>query len=135
MNKVMLAGNVGKDPLKAVTPNGRAVARFDLATKEVWTADNGDKREQTTWHHITAWGPKADIVMKHITKGRLIGIEGKIRNYSYTKNDQTFYASEVVAQNIQFLDKAPRGPAEFQAPPVEEANPPYGEDAYEEPAF
>ena len=104
VNKVILIGNLGKDPELKYTTSSRAVVNFSLATSERWTSQDGQKQEKTTWHNIVAWGKQAEVINEYCRKGKQLYIEGRIDNRSWDKDDGTKgYISEVVVQNFQFL--------------------------------
>jgi len=109
VNKVILIGNLGKDPELKYTPSGRAVTQFPLATTEQWTGQDGQKNEKTTWHNIVAWGKQAEVMKEYLRKGRQVYIEGRIDNRSYEKKDGSgkAYISEVIVQNFQFIGNRP----------------------------
>ena len=79
VNKAILIGNLGKDPEVRFTNNGKAVARFPIATSEVWTDADGNRQERTEWHNIVAWDRLAEICNQYLTKGKLIYIEGALQ--------------------------------------------------------
>lgn len=104
INKVILVGNVGKDPEIRHLDSGVAVANFPLATSENYTAKNGDKVESTEWHNIVAWRGLAEVVEKYVKKGRQLYIEGKIKTRSWEdKEGNKRYTTEVVADVMQML--------------------------------
>jgi single-strand DNA-binding protein len=104
VNKVILIGNLGKDPEVRYTANGKAVARFSLATSEVWNDAEGNRQERTEWHNIIVWGKQGETCGQYLAKGRQAYIEGSIRNRSYDdKNGQKRYITEIVAQRVRFL--------------------------------
>ena len=105
VNKVILIGNLGRDPELKYTPSGQAVANFSLATTERWSSQDGQKNERTVWHNIVAWGRQAELAKEYLRKGRQVYIEGRIDNRSYDKKDGSGkgYISEVVVQSLQFL--------------------------------
>src|SRR5437762_9208694 len=104
VNRVMLIGNLGKDPEVRFTPSGRAVARFPLATSEVWNDAEGQRQERTEWHNIVVWGKQAETCGQYLSKGRQVYIEGSIRSRQYDdKEGQKRWITEVVAQRVQFL--------------------------------
>ena len=112
LNKVMLIGNVGKDPevryLDGAGQNGagRKVATFTLATSERYRDRNGDSRENTEWHNIVAWGQPADIVERFVKKGTQLYIEGRLRTRSWTdKTGNTRYTTEINVDNLQLLGR------------------------------
>ena len=123
LNKVMLIGNVGKDPdiryLEGNNPNTpqTKVATFTLATTERYRDRAGEVRENTEWHNIVAWRSQADIVDKYVRKGTSLFIEGKIRTRSWTdQSEQKHYVTEIVADSLQLLGKKSDNPATQQSP-------------------
>ncbi|MCH8028110.1 MAG: single-stranded DNA-binding protein [candidate division Zixibacteria bacterium] len=123
VNKVILLGNLGKDPDLRYTPSGKAVATFSLATSERWTSQDGQKQENTTWHNIVAWGKQAETMKEYLTKGRQVYIEGRIANRSYEdKEGNKKYISEVVVQSFSFVgNKGSSGNGGGQTTPAEPA--------------
>lgn len=108
INKVILVGNVGKDPEIRHLDSGVAVANFPLATSESYIAKNGDKVETTEWHNIVVWRGLADVAEKYVTKGRQLFIEGKIRTRSWDDKDgNKRYTTEIVADVMQLLGPRP----------------------------
>lgn len=106
LNKVMLIGNVGKDPEIISLESGTPLVKFPLATSETYTDKEGNKTEQTTWHTIVMWRGLAQAAQKLITKGKQLYIEGKIKNRSYTDKDNvTRYITEIEAENFILLGK------------------------------
>jgi len=104
VNKVILIGNLGKDPEVRFTTNGRAVARFPIATSEVWNDANGNRQERTEWHNIIVWGKQGETCAQYLAKGRQVFIEGSIRSRSYDdKSGNKRYVTEIVAQRVRFL--------------------------------
>jgi len=104
INKVILVGNVGKDPEIRHLDSGVAVANFPLATSESYTAKNGDKVTSTGWHNIVLWRGLAEVAEKYVTKGRQLYIEGKIKTRSYDDKDgNKRYITEIVADVMQML--------------------------------
>jgi single-strand DNA-binding protein len=113
LNKVMLIGNLGKDPEVRFTGGGRAVARFPLATSEVWNDADGQRQERTEWHNIVVWGKQAETCGQYLAKGRQVFVEGSIRTRQYDdKEGNRRYITEVTAQRVQFLGGGARGGAE-----------------------
>lgn len=105
-NRVQLIGRVGQDPEVKNLEGGKKVANISIATSDVYIKENGDKVEQTEWHRITAWGKTAEIIEKFVTKGKEIGIEGKLTHRSYEdKNGEKRYITEVVANEVLLLGK------------------------------
>ncbi len=128
VNKVILIGNVGKDPEVNYIKEDLPVARFSLATSESYTNREGEKVTNTEWHNIVIWRGLAKVVEKYVRKGSKLYIEGKITNRQYEKDGQTRYISEVVANNMQMLDSKNSGSSADSAqeaplptpPPVDE---------------
>lgn len=105
-NKVFLIGNLGNDPEIIETSNNTKLAIVSLATTEYYKNQNGEKSENTQWHRITAWGPKAELFEKYLKKGERIMVEGKIVNRSYTnKAGDKRYSTEIKVLDIQFFNQ------------------------------
>lgn len=106
VNKVILVGNLGKDPELRYTPAGVAVATFSLATSERFKDRNGETQEKTEWHNIVAWRQLAEICGKYLHKGKQVYIEGKIQTRSYDDRDgNKRYITEIVADQMQMLGR------------------------------
>ena len=100
INKVILVGNLGKDPELRQTQNGNSVASFRIATTEYF----GDKEKRTEWHNIVVWGKQAENADKYLSRGKSVYVEGRITTRSWVdKEGNKRYKTEIVAQNIQFL--------------------------------
>jgi single stranded DNA-binding protein (ssb) len=105
LNKVMLIGNVGKDP-DIRSANGTPVASFPLATTEVFSSKNGQRQEHTEWHNIVVWRRLAEVVEKYVKKGTPLFIEGRIRSRSYEGKDGVKrYITEIYADNFKLLGR------------------------------
>ncbi|MBK0404448.1 single-stranded DNA-binding protein [Adhaeribacter sp. BT258] len=110
INKVILVGNLGKDPEVRHLENNVAVATFSLATSESYKDKNGQRVDKTEWHNIVMWRGLADVAEKYLKKGQMVYIEGKIRNRSYQdKEGQTRYTTEIVADEMTMLGARPDG--------------------------
>jgi single-strand DNA-binding protein len=126
LNKVQFIGRLGADPRLAYLPSGQPVVNFSLATDESYTDKNGNKVDKAEWHRIVAFGKIAEFVQNYLGKGRQVFIEGKLRTRKWQdQQGQDRYTTEVVAYNIQALDKKPeQTPAEasmdMQTPPPSE---------------
>lgn len=104
VNKVILVGNVGKDPEVRHLDSGVAVANFPLATSETYTAKNGERVTTTEWHNIVLWRGLAEIAEKYVTKGRQLYIEGRIRTRNYDDKDgNKRYVTEIYGDVMQML--------------------------------
>ena len=110
LNKVMLIGNLGRDPELNVTPSGQALARFSVATTETWKNPQGEKQSKTEWHNIVVWGKQAEIAEKFLRKGKQVLIEGRIQYREYT--DQAGVkktACEIRCDNFVMLGRMEEG--------------------------
>jgi single-strand DNA-binding protein len=107
VNKVILIGNLGKDPEVRHLENGGVVANFPLATSEVFTdRSTGEKKEITDWHDIVAWRGLAEVVEKYVRKGTKLYVEGKLKKRSWQdKEGQTRYSVEIVADELTILSR------------------------------
>lgn len=104
VNKVILIGNLGKDPELRYTPSGQPVATFSLATSERWTDRNGQRQDRTEWHTVVAWGKLGELVNQYLSKGRSAYVEGRINTRSWDDKDgNKRYKTEIVALQVQFL--------------------------------
>ncbi len=106
LNKVMLIGNLGKDPEMRYTPAGVPVASFSMATSESWRDQDGNTQERTEWHNIVAWRKLAEICSEYLKKGKKVYIEGRIQTRSYDDKNtgQKRYMTEIIADNMIMLD-------------------------------
>lgn len=128
VNKVILIGNLGKDPEVRHLENGAVVANFSIATSEVFTdKTTGEKKETTDWHDIVVWRGLAQIAEKYLKKGYKVYVEGKLKKRSWQdKEGNTRYTTEVVADELTILSR-PEGSdkiAEAQAPYSQTGTPP-----------
>jgi single-strand DNA-binding protein len=105
VNKVILVGNLGKDPEVRHLEGGVAVANFPIATSESYKDKSGNKVEQTEWHNIVMWRGLAEVAEKYLRKGMTVYIEGKLRTRSYEKDGQKHYRTEVLADNMTMLSR------------------------------
>ncbi len=105
LNKVMLIGNVGRDPELKYTPSGIPVTSFRLATSETWKDRDGHVQEHTDWHTIVAWRGLAEVINKLVKKGTRVYIEGRIQTRSFEdKNGSKRHVVEILADNMLLLD-------------------------------
>jgi len=106
LNKVILIGNLGKDPEVSYTPSGIAVAKFSMATSEKWKDAEGNFQERTEWHNIVAWRKLAEICGQYLKKGSKAYIEGKLQTRSWDDKNTGVkkYMTEIVADNLIMLD-------------------------------
>jgi single-strand DNA-binding protein len=110
LNKVMLIGNVGKDPEMRFTPTGSPVTSFSVATNRTYNTPEGEKKQETEWFSIVAWSKLAELCNQYLTKGKLIYVEGRLQTRTWDGTDgQKHSRTEVVASQVLFLDKAGTG--------------------------
>tara|TARA_R100000963_G_scaffold33635_1_gene26107 strand:- start:2143 stop:2541 length:399 start_codon:yes stop_codon:yes gene_type:complete len=106
LNKVMLIGNLGRDPETRYTNSGSAVANFSIATTDRWTDRQGERQERTEWHDIVVFDRLADLSQNYLRKGSTVYIEGRLQTKSWEGQEgEKKYRTEVVATAVQFLDK------------------------------
>ena len=106
LNKVFIAGRLTADPDLRTTPSGTNVVSFSVATNRVWRDKNGERREETEFHNVVAWGRQAEIVNQFLKKGSLILVEGRLQTRSWEgKDGQTRKTTEIVAERIQLGPK------------------------------
>ena len=104
VNKVILMGNLGKDPEVRFMPNGDAVCNFSIATTDNWKDKNGEKQERTEWHNIVMYRKLAEIAGEYLKKGRPVFIEGRLHTRKWqTKEGQDRYTTEIIAESMQML--------------------------------
>ena len=110
VNKVILIGNLGKDPELKYTPQGTAVAKFSLATNERFKDKSGEWQDRTEWHNITCWARLAEIAGEYLKKGRTVYIEGSLRTDSWDdkQTGQKKYMTNIVANDLVLLSGGPR---------------------------
>jgi single-strand DNA-binding protein len=104
VNKVILLGNLGRDPETRYTTGGDAVTNLRIATSEQWKDKSGEKQERTEWHSVVLFGRQAEVAGEYLKKGRSVYIEGRLQTRKYTDKDgHEKYATEVVGDRMQLL--------------------------------
>ena len=103
VNKVILVGNLGRDPEVRYMPNGEAVANFSIATTENWKDKSGVKQEKTEWHNIVMYRKLAELAGEYLKKGSPTYIEGRLQTRKWEKDGVTRYTTEIIGDNMQFL--------------------------------
>ena len=104
LNKVMIIGNLGRDPEMRFTANGQAVANFSVACNRRYTTRDGEQRDETEWVRVVCWGRQAEIAGQYLQRGSQVYVEGRLQTRSWEdQQGQTRYMTEVVANNFQFL--------------------------------
>ena len=110
LNKVMIIGNLGRDPEMRFTANGSAVTNFTVAVSRQYSSADGERREETEWVRVVTWNKLAEQCNQFLQKGRRVYVEGRLQTRSWDGQDgQKRYSTEVVAQDVQFLDRAGAG--------------------------
>jgi len=122
VNKVILIGNLGRDPEMRTTPQGTSLARFSVATSTTWKDASGAKQERTEWHDVVAWEKLAQICGEYLHKGKMVYIEGSLQTRSWEDQaGQKRYKTEIKANNVVMLSPPPRSDATRPAPAKEES--------------
>jgi len=104
VNKVILIGNLGRDPETRYTTGGDAITNLNIATSEQWKDKNGEKQEKTEWHRVVLFGRQAEIAGEYLKKGRSVYIEGRLQTRKYTDKDGVEkYSTEIVGDRMQLL--------------------------------
>ncbi len=133
LNKVMLIGNLGKDPEVRYTAGGTAVASFSVATSERFKNKNGEWEEKTEWHNVTLWARLAEIAGEYLSKGKTVYIEGRLQTRKWQDRDgKDRYTTEIVGEKMQMLSGKGEGNGGARQGGGRPAS---QEPVYEEPAF
>jgi single-strand DNA-binding protein len=104
LNKVMIIGNLGRDPEIRYTPSGKPVTSFNIAASRSWVSADGERREETEWFNVIAWGSLAEICNQHLCKGQQVYIEGRLQTRGWEDdNGQRHFRTEVVANEMIIL--------------------------------
>jgi single-strand DNA-binding protein len=131
VNKVILIGNLGKDPEIRTTPQGTSLARFSVATTTNWKDASGARQEKTEWHDVVAWDKLAQICGEYLHKGKMVYVEGSLQTRSWEDQaGQKRYKTEIKANNVVMLSPrdASRAGAPKEVSAVAESGPPPAED-------
>jgi single-strand DNA-binding protein len=117
VNKVILMGNLGRDPEVRFMPNGDAVCNFSIATTDSWKDKAGERQEKTEWHNIVMYRRLAEIAGEYLKKGRPVYLEGRLQTRKWqTKEGQDRYTTEVIADSMQMLGGRDGAPAQESQP-------------------
>ena len=105
VNKVMLVGNLGRDPEMRALPSGQQVANFSLATSRRYKDRDGNRKDETEWHNIVCFGKQAEIAGQYLTKGKMIYVEGRLQTRSWDDKEtgKKQYRTEIICENFQML--------------------------------
>jgi single-strand DNA-binding protein len=125
VNKVILIGNLGKDPVVQNFDNGVKKASFTLATSETFKDKNGEKSEHTEWHYIILWRGLAEVAEKYLKKGQTVYIEGKIHKNEYEKNGEKRTVYEIIGESMTMISRKDQSHKVEEKPndPVDELPP------------
>lgn len=132
VNKVILVGNLGRDPEVRSLPNGNPVASFSVATSRRWKDPQGNRQDSTEWHNVVCFGRQAEIAGQYLTKGKQVFVEGRIQTRSWDDKStgEKKYKTEIICENFQMLgsrgDSGSRGAGGVQAGPDYDSEPHYG---------
>ena len=122
VNKVILIGNLGKDPETRYMSNGDAVTNITLATTDTWKDKNGEKQEKTEWHRVTFYRKLAEIAGEYLKKGRSVYVEGRLETRKWTdKNGVERYTTDIIASDMKMLGNR-SGSGSFESPDHEQDN-------------
>jgi single-strand DNA-binding protein len=129
LNKVMIIGNLGRDPEIRYTQQGLAVVTLAVATSEEWTdKTSGQKQEKTEWHRVKVFGKQGENCGKYLSKGSKVYVEGRLQTTSYEKEGQTHYSTDIVAATVQFLSgRSDAGQGQQAGAGFQDNGPPAGE--------
>lgn len=109
LNKVMIIGNLGRDPEMRYTPSGKPVTSFSVAVSRSFVKAEGERTEVTDWFNVVAWGRLAEICSQYLTKGSMVYVEGRLETRSWEgDNGQKHYRTELVANDVNILDRKGR---------------------------
>ena len=104
LNKVMIIGRLGRDPEMRYTPSGRPVTNFSVATSRSWNASDGERRTETEWFNVVAWGSLAEICNQYLVKGQQVYVEGRLQSRSWEDSEGKRHTSvEIVASEMIML--------------------------------
>ncbi|MGC9400578.1 MAG: single-stranded DNA-binding protein [Anaerolineae bacterium] len=105
LNKVLIIGQLGRDPEMRFTGSGCPVTTFNVKTTRGWTNDHGEREEESEWFHVVAWGGLAEVCKQHLQEDALVYVEGRLQTRSWDDAEgQRHYRTELVAQEVIFLD-------------------------------
>jgi len=129
INKVIIVGNLTRDPEMKQTPNGQSITTFGIATNREWVTQEGDRKQSAEFHECVAWAKLAEICEKYLKKSKLVYVEGYLKTRSWdTEEGVRKFKTEIIIQDMVMLDKRPKGDddnsgeAPTETAPTEEAN-------------
>jgi single-strand DNA-binding protein len=123
LNKVLLIGRLGHDPEMRYTPSGKPLTKFRMASDRNWTTTDGEKKSETEWFNVVAWGKLAEICNQYLKKGKQVYIEGRLHTRRWQDDKGTNHSAvEIIAQEMIMLDGRP-GDSMTEEPPAEDEYP------------
>lgn len=127
LNKVMVIGNLGRDPEMRYTPSGRPVTTFSVATSRSWHSADGERHEETEWFNVVAWGSLAEICNQHLRKGQQIYVEGRLqtRRWEDSEGNKHFTTELVAKEMIMLSDRRDINTSTYTSKPAENEFSPY----------
>lgn len=135
LNRTTIIGNLTRDPESRTTPSGVTVTNFSVATSLVWNDQSGQRQEIPEYHNIVAWRKLAEICAQYLRKGRKVYVEGRLQTRSWDDpNGFKRYKTEIVAQNMIMLDRAPEGSYSAPAPQAQSVQPQAADSPDAQPA-
>ena len=118
VNRVIIIGNVGQDPETRYLPSGEAVTNLSVATSESWKdKQSGERKDRVEWNRVVAFGKLAEIISEYARKGSKVYLSGSLRTRKWEKDGQTHYTTEIVAKEMQLLDRKEGGADKPQQQP------------------
>jgi len=115
LNKIIVIGNLGRDPEMRYTASGQSVTSFSIASNRRYTTASGEQRDETEWFNVNAWGRFSELCNQYLSRGRQVYVEGRLSSRTYEARDgQTRFVNEINLTDIQFLGGS--GPGEDRAP-------------------
>ncbi len=126
LNKVMIIGRLGRDPEMRYTPSGKPVTTFNVATSRTWNTSEGERRVETEWFNIVAWGNLAEICKQYLTKGQQVYVEGRLQSRTWDDSEGNKHTSvEIVANEMIMLSERREAEGSSEAESIEEDEFPY----------
>lgn len=123
-NQAIVMGNLTRDPELRTTPGGQPVASFAVATNRSWVDGSGERKEAVEYHEIVAWGKLGELANQYLGKGRKVMVVGRLQTQSWEKDGVKRQRTEIVASDINFLDRPGEGGGGDYTPPAEQSNAP-----------
>lgn len=106
MNKIIVIGNLGRDPEMRFTPSGQAVTSFSLASNHSYTSQSGERRQETQWFNCSAWGKTAEICNQYLSKGQQVYVEGRVKTREFeTRDGKPGFSVDIMVSQVHFLGK------------------------------